>query len=217
MFLKTYDEKGKEIEKTRVKSEVFGLEDNPELIRQVALSQSSNRRINIAHSKDKGEVSGGGKKPHKQKGTGRARAGSIRSPLWKGGGVTFGPLNKRNFKKTVPKKMRRKALFGVLSAKAKKDLIFVLSNKLSFEEPKTKKASEIIKNLPIGKSKFILVLPSLEKNLVKSFSNIPNGKTMQAKELNVLDMLSSKYLIMTKESIKVIEETFFEKREKVEK
>ena len=214
MFLKVYDKKGKEIGKTIVSSEIFGLKQNPELIKQVAISQRSNRRINIAHTKGKGEVSGGGKKPWKQKGTGRARAGSNRSPLWRGGGVTFGPVKERNFKKIVPKKMRRKALFQVLSAKAENDFILVLEN-LSFEKPKTKEAFELINNFPCKSSSFLLALPDLNKNSIMSFSNIPKGKTIQARDLNVLDLLCSKYLMMTKDSIKVIEETFFDKKEKV--
>lgn len=212
MFLKLYDTKGKESGKVRVKSEVFGLEPKAELIRQVALSQSSNRRINVAHTKDRGEVRGGGKKPHRQKGTGRARAGSNRSPIWKGGGVTFGPLKNRNFKKVIPKKLRRKALLQTLSAKAKEDLVIVLDS-LSFKEPKTKNASEIVKNLSLDKKKFLLSLPEMDRNLIMSFNNIPNGKVIQAKDLNVLDLLSSKYLMLTKNSIKVIEDTFLNKEE----
>lgn len=212
MFLKTYDKKGKEGSKTRVKSEVFGLDPKPELIRQVVLSQRSNRRIKIAHAKDRSEVRGGGRKPHRQKGTGRARAGSNRSPLWKGGGVTFGPLNLRNFKKSIPKKIRRKALLQVLSAKAKEDLVIVLES-LSFEKPKTNQASEIIKNLSLDKKSFLLALPDLNKNLIMSFNNIPNGKTIQARELNAIDLLSFKYLILTKDSIKAIEDTFLNKEE----
>lgn len=214
MFLKVYDQKGKEVEKTRVSSEIFGLKANPDLIRQVALCQRSNRRNNIAHTKGRGEVRGGGKKPWRQKGTGRARAGSIRSPLWKGGGVTFGPIKERNFKKIVPKKMRRKALFQILSAKAEKEFILVLDN-LSFKKPKTKEAFEIINNLPCKEKTFLLGLPNLDKNLIKSFNNIPKGRTIQARDLNVLDLLCSKYLIITKDSIKIIEETFLNKKEKV--
>jgi large subunit ribosomal protein L4 len=117
--------------------EIFDVEINPDLIHQVVVAQTANRRRVIAHTKGRGEVRGGGKKPWRQKGTGRARHGSIRSPLWKGGGVTFGPTKERTFKKEINKKMKRKALFMVLTAKAKNNLLLVL-DKIILEQPKTK-------------------------------------------------------------------------------
>jgi len=143
MKVSVYDQQGKEIGTTLLPKEIFDVKLNPDLVHQVATSQMANRRQVIAHTKDRGEVRGGGKKPWRQKGTGRARHGSIRSPLWKGGGVTFGPTKERNFKKIIPKKMKRKALFMVLSAKAKENLLIILDT-LKLPLPKTKVISQIL-------------------------------------------------------------------------
>lgn len=198
--------KGEEIQ-ILLPKEIFDVKINSDLIHQVAVSQMANRRKIIAHTKDRGEVSGGGKKPWRQKGTGRSRHGSIRSPLWKGGGVTFGPRNDTVFKKTIPEKMRRLALFMVLSAKVKNNLLILL-NEFKAEKPKTKLMAEIVKKLPINNENGLIVLPEMDKNLILSVRNISNVKSIQAKDLNVLDLLSFKYLIMPKDSVKVIKETF---------
>ncbi|MBI2625324.1 MAG: 50S ribosomal protein L4 [Candidatus Nealsonbacteria bacterium] len=206
MLVKTYNQKGEEVGQTRLPADIFGLSFNSDLVHQIVLSQMSNRRRVIAHTKGRGEVRGGGRKPWRQKGTGRARHGSIRSPLWIGGGVTFGPTKERNFKKVVPIKMKRKALLMVLSDKAKNSLI-VLLDQLNLEKAKTKIMVEILGKLPNKGSK-IIALPAMDKNIILAARNIPDVKTCQAKDLNALDLLSFKYLIMPKESIKVIKETF---------
>ena len=137
MLVNTYNKEGKKVGKKRLPKEIFEVPINSDLVHQVVLSQIANRRQKTAKTKDRAEVRGGGRKPWRQKGTGRARAGSIRSPIWRGGGVTFGPTSERVFSKKIPKKMRRKALFMVLSAKAKEKLILVLDD-LKSEKPKTK-------------------------------------------------------------------------------
>ena len=147
MFVKTYDQTGKEVGQTRLPLEIFGVKMNQDVVHRVVLAQRANQRQITAHTKDRSEVRGGGKKPWRQKGTGRARHGSIRSPLWRGGGVTFGPRKERNFKQKINKKMRRKALFMVLSAKAKDNLLVILSD-LKLEKPKTKLMAEVLKQLP---------------------------------------------------------------------
>jgi large subunit ribosomal protein L4 len=168
----------------------------------------ANRRQGTAHTKDRSEVRGGGKKPWAQKGTGRARHGSIRSPIWKGGGVTFGPRAVKNYKKQIPKKMRRKALFMVLSEKARNNLLFLIDN-LKVEKGKTKEIFEILKRLPcIKMGSVLIVLPKYDKKLIQSVRNIPKVEIMEAKELNTLDLLSFKYLLLSKDSIKSIKETF---------
>ncbi|MDP3991037.1 MAG: 50S ribosomal protein L4 [Candidatus Nealsonbacteria bacterium] len=207
MKTQIFDQTGKEIGQALLPKEIFGLELSSDLVYQTVFSQTANRRQGSAHTKDRGEVSGGGKKPWRQKGTGRARHGSIRSPLWKGGGVTFGPNNAKVFKKKINKKSQRKALLMVLSAKAQKNLI-VLVDKLKIEKPRTKEMGEILKNLPCKEGKCLIVLPVMDKNIILSARNLENVKVMQAKDLNVLDALSCKYMVLPKESIKVIKETF---------
>jgi len=206
MLVKTYDQNGKEVGQTRLPSEIFDVKVNSDLIHQVVISQTANRRTVIAHTKDRAQVRGGGKKPWRQKGTGRARHGSRRSPIWKGGGVTFGPTKERNFEKKINKKMRRKAILMVLSAKVKNDLLLILE-KLSLEKPKTKLMAGILGKLPF-KGSALIVLPQLEKDIVRAAKNIKGVATVEARNLNALDLLSFKYLIMPKDSIKAIKETF---------
>jgi large subunit ribosomal protein L4 len=201
-----FDQNGKKISQTLLPREIFEVKMNSDLVHQVVSSQISNRRQVIAHSKDRGEVRGGGRKPWRQKGTGRARAGSIRSPLWRGGGVTFGPRKTRVFKKKINKKMKRKALLMVLSAKAKARLLFIL-DKISLERAKTKLMSGILDKLSV-KGSSLIALPKNEKNVVLAANNLFRVRTIETKNLNALDLLSFKYLIMPKEAIKVIKETF---------
>jgi large subunit ribosomal protein L4 len=218
MKTSVYNKEGQEVEKIVLPEEIFNIKINSDLVYQVAVSQMANRRISIAHTKDRSEVSGGGKKPWRQKGTGRARHGSIRSPIWKGGGVTFGPRKERVFEKKIPKKMTRKALFMVLSEKAKKNLLIVL-DELNFSTNKTKQMVYLLNKLPLNKKEnskdnkitALILLPSMDKKVILASRNIEGVETIQAKDINVLDLLSFKYIIMPKESIKVIKETFLKK------
>lgn len=207
-----YNQKGEDAGTTLLPKEVFELEMNNDLVHQVVVSQAANRRTVRAHTKDRKQVSGGGKKPWRQKGTGRARHGSIRSPIWRGGGITFGPTKERVFKKKIPQKMKRKALFMVLSAKAKNKLLLVL-DKLVIEKPKTKQVTGLIKDLRANIKDFktgtiLISIPKNDKNIVLSVRNMVRVKVKQARDLNALDLLSFKYLIIPKESVKVIKETF---------
>jgi len=206
MKVAVYNQQGKEIGQTLLPKEIFDVEVNHDLIHQVAVSQMANRRKVISHTKDRGEVKGGGRKPWRQKGTGRARHGSIRSPLWKGGGVTFGPTKERVFKKGINKKMKRKALFMVLSAKAKDNLLLIL-DKIVLEQPKTKLITEVFKRFSL-KGSSLVILPQKEKDLIRASKNIPQVETILAKDLNALDLLSFKNLIVLKDSIKAIKDTF---------
>ena len=206
MLVNTYNQEGEKVSQTRLPSEIFGVKMNPDLVHQVAVSQIANRRQVIAHTKDRGEVRGGGRKPWRQKGTGRARHGSIRSPLWRGGGVTFGPTKERVFKKKINKKMGRLALLMVLSAKSKNDLLILL-DKLNLAEARTKLMAKIFEKLPI-KGTCLIILPGMDKNIILAARNLPRVQTIQAKDLNALDLLQFKYLVMPKDSIKVIKETF---------
>lgn len=207
MNVKIYDKKGKEVGQAPLPKEIFDVKMNSDLVHQVVVSQMANRRQGTAQAKGRAEVRGGGRKPWRQKGTGRARHGSIRSPLWRGGGVTFGPTTEKVYKKQIPKKMRRKALFMVLSQKAKENLL-VLVDDLTIEKPKTKAMAEILDVLLSKKGSRLVVLPTKDDTIVRATRNIPKANTMEARDLNTLDVLSYKYLVMPKEAIKVLEKTF---------
>ena len=205
--VKTYNSEGKEAGTMQLPEKIFGVELNADLVHHVLVMQQANRRQILADTKGRGEVSGGGRKPWAQKHTGKARHGSIRSPIWKGGGVAHGPHAERNFSKKINKKMRRKALSMVLSAKAKGDLLVLLED-LKLERGKTKELAALLRKLPCDNKRLLLVLPAMNQELIRAGNNIAFAKTMQARELNVLDLLQARYLVMPKDSIRVIEETF---------
>lgn len=207
MKVNIYDQNGKAIGQIRLPSEIFEVKVNPDLVHQVVISQMANRRRRLAKVKTRAEVSGGGRKPWRQKGTGRARVGSIRSPLWRGGGIVFGPTPQKVYLKTIPRKMKRKALLMVLSGKAKNNLVIVV-DKLKIDQPKTKKIVEILKKLPCQEKSSLIALPQYDRNLILAARNLPKIDTIWAKNLNPLDLLAFKYLILPKDSIQVIKETF---------
>lgn len=186
--------------------DIFQVPMNADLVHQVVISHTANQRQVSAHTKDRSKVRGGGRKPWRQKGTGRARAGSIRSPLWKGGGVTGGPTNEKNYTRDIPKKMKRKALFMVLSEKAKNNLLVVIE-KIDMEKPKTQVMATMINKLPVGKGSR-LVLSHDGKNVFLAARNIANTGVLEARNLNIVDLLNYKYLITSKDGIKQIETTF---------
>lgn len=212
MKVTVYNQEGGEVGTTILPKEIFEVKMNSDLLWQVTVSQRANRRKTIAKVKDRGEVRGGGRKPWPQKHMGRARHGSIRSPLWRKGGVTFGPTTEKVFKKKIPIKMKRKALFMVLSAKIKNNFLIIL-DKLKLDVPKTKQMEKIIADLKskienFKKGSILIALPAIDKNLILATRNLSGVDARQARELNCLDLLSFKYLIMPKESIKIIKETF---------
>ncbi len=207
MKIDIYNQNGQKVSQSILPKEVFGLEINSDLVHQVVVSQMSNRRQGNAHAKTRGEVRGGGRKPWRQKGTGRARHGSTRSPIWRGGGVTFGPRNERNYKKTVPTKMKRKALIMVLSGKVKNNLL-VLIDEFKFASIKTREIATLLGKLPCKTGSVLIVLPQMDKTAILSARNLPKVETIQAKDLNALDLLTYKWLVMPKESVKIIKDTF---------
>lgn len=209
MKVPIYNQQGKEVSTTLLAKEIFEVKMNSDLVHQVVVSQMANQRRIIAKTKTRAEVRGGGRKPWAQKGTGRARAGSIRSPIWRGGGKTFGPSTEKVFKKRIPKKMRKKALFMTLSAKAKDGLILVLDSLKT--QVKTKDMVEVLNNLPCKLSSVLIALPQMDKNIILAARNIQKVDTIQARDLNVLDLLSYKYLVIPKEALKVIKDTFIKK------
>ena len=190
--------------------ELFDLKISSDLIHQALVTQMANSRKKIAQTKDRSEVRGGGVKPWQQKGTGRARHGSIRSPIWKGGGITFGPRTQRNFKKKINKKMKRKALFMALSSKLK-DNELILINELKLKKPKTKEMAKILENFIKKENKIksiLIILSKKDQNIIRASKNIPFTKTILVNNLNILDLLSFKYLLITKPAIKIIKETY---------
>lgn len=206
MKIPVYNNKGETDKKTDLPEDIFDLSVNTDLVYQVVTCQQSNRRQNSAHSKDRSEKRGGGRKPWRQKGTGRARHGSIRSPIWRGGGVTFGPRNERNYKKKINKKEKRKALFMSLSGKVRNDLLVVIDD-LEVEEPKTKELS-FLKELPCQEGSVLIAMDKVDNNLLLASRNLPDVDVMEARNLNALDVLSYKYIVLPESSIKVIKDTF---------
>jgi large subunit ribosomal protein L4 len=214
MEAKVYNNQGKEVSSIKLPEDVFGAPWNDSLVHQVAISMTANERTPIAHTKNRGEVSGTGKKPWKQKGTGRARHGSRRSPIWVGGGVSHGPRKDRDYSKKINKKMKVGALFSVLSKKMK-DGELVLVDNISFASPKTRDAKSMMSSLSkvkdfagLGKRKnaAFIALPTKDENVSKSFRNFGNLEVGDLKDLNVVDLLSHKYLILTnpEDSIKML-------------
>lgn len=217
MKTNVYNQEGALVEAMDLPESVFGLKINPDLVHQVFLAQSANARQVLAHTKGRGEVRGGGKKPWKQKGTGRARHASIRSPIWKGGGVAFGPTKERNFTQKINKKMKRKALFMVLSSKVK-DKEFAVIESLTFTDLKTKNAAkafnvlsqhlENYKKTNKKQDSVILVTVANDKNIQRVSANLPFVHILSVDSLNVGDLLSNKYLVVSKEAIPLIAKTY---------
>lgn len=206
MKASTYTAKGEKKGEVTLSENVFGLSWNGDLVHQVMHAIQANKRAGTADSKGRAEVRGGGKKPWKQKGTGRARHGSSRSPIWVGGGVTHGPLAEKNYKQKVNKKMASKALATALSKKFRDgEVLFV--NALDFgKTPKTKDAAEIVQKFAtisgfekLAKArspKAVLVIPAVDRTLSQSFRNVPQVEISLAKDLNTLDVVNHKYVIV---------------------
>ena len=201
------DTKGAKLEELELTEKFFDVARNDDLVQQVTVIQQGNQRRVISKVKDRGEVRGGGKKPWRQKGTGRARHGSSRSPIWKGGGVTHGPTANRNYKRKMNIKMQRKALFCVLSEKFRNKQVIILDS-LDIKNAKTKELIEALKTLPLKEKSTLLVLPSMDAKIIRAAQNIPHIKTIQARELNALQLVQITYVVLLKESVLVIEETF---------
>jgi large subunit ribosomal protein L4 len=199
-----YNQKGAEAGKIKLPETIFGLPWKEALVHQVATSMMSNKRTPIAHTKTRGEVSGSGIKPWRQKGTGRSRHGSRRSPIWVGGGVSGGPRNDKNFSRKINKKMKMKALFTVLSHKFKDGEVIFLDS-ISFKAPKTKDAKNVISSLAkikefkgIGRrnNAAFVAFEKKDENVLKSFNNFGNLEIGLTKDLNVVDLLQYKYLVI---------------------
>lgn len=205
MQAKVYNREGKEVKTVDLPAGVFDLPWNADLVHQVVVSMRASARAGTAQAKTRGEVRGGGKKPWRQKGTGRARHGSIRSPLWRGGGVTHGPRAERNWEQKINRQMRRRALLTILSQKAREGSLLLVSD-VTPAEPKTKAAASIIKNLAGIKgfnqlsyrrgNRALVATPGLNSTVWRSFRNLPQVKVEEARNLNPVSLLQYKYLIV---------------------
>lgn len=209
MKISVYNIEGKVVEKLEISDSVFGLKKNDNLVHQVFVSIMANRRVPLAHTKTRGERAGSGIKPWRQKGTGRARVGSVRTPVWKKGGVVFGPRNDRNFSKKINKKMNAKAITLVLSGKAKDDEIKVIDS-INFSKKKTKEAERLLKNIGLEK-RTLIAFSDKEKEFRICSRNIKKAENILTNQLNVADMLNNKYLLMSKESIVYLENKYNKK------
>ena len=223
IVVKIYNQKAESVGDIKLSDKVFGVKANEALVHQAMVAQMSNERQVLAHTKDRSEVRGGGRKPWRQKGTGRARAGSIRSPIWKGGGVTFGPRKDRNFSKNINKKMKQKAMLMVLSDRVKSGN-FVVLDKLEMGEFKTKvfdgmlssfakamedKSTKATEDKGGKKKRSVLVINDKKDDKVKySGRNLVGVEIINLDNINILDLLKYRDLVLTVEGIKELEKRY---------
>ncbi|MFH1088843.1 MAG: 50S ribosomal protein L4 [Candidatus Uhrbacteria bacterium] len=204
--VKLYNQAGKEIGELDLNPSLFDVKVDSAFVHRAVTAQEANYRQVLAHTKGRGEVRGGGRKPWKQKGTGQARHGSRRSPIWVGGGITFGPTNERNFSLKINRTERRKALAMSLSDKVISNKLIVVDS-LVIPEAKTKFIAEMLKKLPVGR-KTLLVIEPENKVTPKAVRNISNASPISAKSLNLVDVLTNDTLVISKAAIEVLEKTF---------
>ncbi len=230
---KVYNQEAEIVGEIGLTDKIFNVKANQSLIHQAVVAQMANARKVLAHTKDRGDVSGGGRKPWKQKGTGRARHGSSRSPIWRGGGITFGPRKDRNFKKDINKKMKQKAIFMALSNKVANVKLIIL-DKLETKEYKTKVFNQILNNLETkilalkktqpmadknvkdvkskAKSKLnrsiLIIINDKDEKLKYSAKNLAGIKLINLDNINLVDLLKYKHLVSTQGAIKKLEERY---------
>ena len=200
-----YNMEGKEVGTMELSDAIFGVEINEHLVHMAVVQQLANNRQGTQKAKTRSEVSGGGRKPWRQKGTGHARQGSTRSPQWTGGGVVFAPVP-RDYSFKMNRKEKRTALKSVLTDKVANNKLIVL-DKLSFDEIKTKDFVKVLDNLKI-EGKALAVLNENDTNVVMSAKNVPTAKTALTSTINVYDILDAKTLVLTQDAVKTIEEVY---------
>ncbi len=200
-----YNMEGKEVGTMELSDAIFGVEINEHLVHMAVVQQLANNRQGTQKAKTRSEVSGGGRKPWRQKGTGHARQGSTRSPQWTGGGVVFAPVP-RDYSFKMNRKEKRTALKSVLTDKVANNSLIVL-DKLSFDEIKTKNFVKVLDNLKI-EGKALVVLNENDQNVVMSAKNVPTAKTALTSTINVYDILNAKTLVLTQDAVKTIEEVY---------
>lgn len=199
-----YNIEGEVVGTTELKEDIFGITPSEPAVHQVVVAYLANQRQGTQSAKTKAEVSGSGKKPWRQKGTGRARVGTKRNPVWRHGGITFAP-KPRDYRQSVNKKMRRVAFKSVFSAKYTDKELFIL-NELKFEQPKTKDMVKVLSNLKLGKT--LVVIDENDRNVVNSVRNIPTAKCTLVNTLNVYEMLKYDNLLLTEASLAKIQEVY---------
>lgn len=206
MQVPLFNQAGDEISQIELRDDIFGIEPNKAVMHQAYVRQMANARQGTADTKTRGEVRGGGKKPWKQKGTGRARQGTIRAPQWKGGGVVFGP-HPRSYEQKMPRKMRHLALKSALAAKAQENQIKVI-DEISLDGAKTRDMKTILDRLQ-AKPSVLILMPEANANLSKSAHNLAKVKTLRTNYLNVRDLLGYEIVVMSKAALSAVE-TFFD-------
>ena len=199
-----YNSDGKQIGDMELSNRVFDEIINKSVVHQVVTAQLSKMRHGMASTKTRSEVRGGGRKPWRQKGTGRARHGSIRSPLWVGGGIVFGP-KPRDYSKKISRKAKKVALRSILSDKVKAGNLLVIED-INIEKPNTREMVELLKNLKLEGAKVVIILPDKDTNVYLSARNIPDVKTLVVEALNAYDLLDNDYVVVMQEAIEKIEE-----------
>ena len=199
-----YNMEGKEVGKMDLSDAVFGVKVNEHLVHMAVVAQLANKRQGTQKAKTRAEVSGGGRKPWRQKGTGHARQGSTRAPQWTHGGVVFAPTP-RDYSFKLNRKEKRAALKSALSSRVAENK-FIVVDALNFDEIKTKKFVEVMKNLNVDKA--LVVLDDMNENVIRSANNIPTVKTSQTNEINVYDILKYDTVVVTKDAVKTIEEVY---------
>jgi large subunit ribosomal protein L4 len=198
-----YNQTGSQVGTIALSDAIFAVKPDQAIIHEAMVAQRANARRAIANTKTRGEVRGGGKKPWKQKGTGRARQGSIRSPQWVGGGITFGPTSERNFSLKINKKVKRKALFMALSDKVLSQKFMVLES-MDTSSAKTKQAASVIAKLPIDRN-VLLVVSGASTVLMRMVRNLPNVKLVSANSVNLIDVLTYRSVVFLKDAVPAFE------------
>ncbi|MBM7623983.1 50S ribosomal protein L4 [Sporohalobacter salinus] len=202
--LTLFDTEGNQVGEVGLNQDIFDIEINEHVVHEAVTAQLAAKRAGTASTKTRGEVRGGGRKPWRQKGTGRARHGSIRSPIWVGGGTTFGP-QPRDYSKDIPKKVKKLAVKSALTAKVRDGELTVVDG-FDFDKPKTKQMVKVLEVLDAKDKKVLVITDEKDDDLYKSARNIPDVKVLLGSAVNVYDVLDNEQIIITEEAIKKVEE-----------
>jgi len=213
MKIAVYNQKGENVGEVDLNPKIFEVKPNTHLLAEAVRIHMSNARQGSSNTKTRGEVSGGGKKPWKQKGTGRARAGSIRGPIWRHGGITFGPCSNQNWTLKMNKKAKTQALFMSLSDKAKENKFFVI-DQISLEQPKTKELVKVWANFKDLGKKQLFIMPKKNDSLSRSSKNLQAITPVLASSLNVVDVMKADSLVVLKDSLAIIEKVYLKETKK---